>query len=98
MPGPSKSYNVAEVVAEARLKCPEIILEGFPNDPKAQFRLDPPELWDDEVNELAAEGKATDLSKKLLGDQYDAFIAAGGSNSIINLVLSKHNGVELGES
>lgn len=91
MAGPEKRYNVAEVIAEARLTKPAIILEGFPNDPSAEFRLDPPELWADQVTELAAAGKATELSRHLLGDQYEAFLAAGGGNSLVNLVLEKHS-------
>lgn len=99
MAGPVKKYNVSAVVAEARLKKPAIILTGLPRDSEAEFRVDPPELWPDEVQDLAAAGKATEVTKFLLGDQYEAFIDAGGSNAILNLVLTEHRGsMLLGES
>lgn len=99
MAGPEKRYNVADVVREARLTKPAIVLTGFPSDPEAEFRIDPPELWGDAINDAAAKGQATEVSKLLLGDQYDAFKRAGGSNSTINLVLAEHTQQEdLGKS
>lgn len=104
MAGPVKKYSVPAVVAEARLTKPAIVLDyGEGNE----FRIDPPELWTDEVQDLFIAGKGRDAVKVLLGDQYESFLAVGGSNSHVNLVLEQHrnamkgaveDGTTLGES
>lgn len=99
MGGPAKKYNVAEVVAEARLKKPAIILSygEDENGVAREFKIPDPALWGDDVLDAAASGKAHDLAHALLEDQYDAWRAAGGQMREINLVLEAHR-ANVGES
>lgn len=90
-----KRYSVPQVVAEARLKLPQIV---FDFGDGVEFSIDPPELWPDAVNDAASSGQGTEVTRLLLGDQYEAFIEAGGSNSVLNLVLQQHTGKAVGES
>ena len=89
MAGPVKKYSVPNVVAEARLKLPRIVMDFGEG---REFSIDPPELWPDAVNDAASSGKATEVTKLLLGDRYVEFLEAGGSNSVLNLVLKEHSG------
>lgn len=89
MAGPEKSYNVADVVREARLTKPAIV---FDFADKGKFRVDPPELWGDEVVEASSDGKGLEVMRLLLGgdEKVAEFKAAGGSLSVFNLVLAEH--------
>jgi hypothetical protein len=59
------------------------------------FKVDPPELWPDEVN-FARNNVAA--AKIILGDQYEAFIAAGGTALLLVGIVGEVHGVTLGES
>lgn len=61
--------------------------------------LDPPDLWPDEVAEMAQRGENISIAKALLGDDdYEAFIAAGGTAGLIAMLVADAQGVSLGES
>ena len=64
------------------------------------FVIDPPELWTDEMLALATAGDNLALSRALLGGDlaYDRFVAAGGSQAVIGLILSESAGFALGKS
>lgn len=64
------------------------------------FVVDPPELWSDDVIALATGGDNLGLSKALLGgdDVYARFVAAGGSQAVMGLVLTEMIGAALPKS
>jgi hypothetical protein len=96
----TKKYNLSAAQAEAKLKHPLIEIELDPiegSDETNSVFVEPPQLWPDEVGELAAEGKMTEVSKILLGDQYDRFKAGGGSNAILNVIIAEHSGADTGK-
>ena len=94
MTRPTKRYNLSATMSEALLKHPAIVIEL--NDGE-EVTLEPPQLWPDAVQEFAAEGKMTDASKLLLGDQYERFVHHGGTNALLNLVIAEHTKASAGE-
>lgn len=62
------------------------------------FVVDPPELWSDEVLELSQAGDNFAAARGLLGDQYEAFTAAGGSAATLLGILKEAKGLDVGES
>lgn len=62
------------------------------------FRVPPALLWPDEVTELAAAGKVKQAAVGLIGqEEYDAFVAAGGTGSLLLSMVNDAMGVSLGE-
>lgn len=58
----------------------------------------PPELWSDETREVPA-GDIVALARAIVGaDAYEAFVAAGGSASMLNAIIEEENGTTTGES
>jgi hypothetical protein len=64
------------------------------------FLVDPPELWTDEMLELAESGDNLALTKALLGgdDAYARFKAAGGSQAVMGFILSESAGFAVPKS
>lgn len=61
--------------------------------------LDPPDLWPDEVAEMAQRGENVAIAQALLSDDdYKAFLAAGGTAGVIAMLVAEAQGVNLGES
>ena len=87
-------YNLSAAESEAKLKHPCIEIEL--NNGKKVI-VEPPQLWADEVQDLAAEGKLTAVSKLLLGDQYDDFKAGGGTNALLNAIIAQHSKASSGK-
>lgn len=73
----NKKYRLAQVVAEAKDKHPEVDLEIAEGK---TVTILPPQLWDEAT--LAVADDAVAITKKLLGDNYDAYIKAGGTVGI----------------
>lgn len=89
-------YKLSDVVAEVRDEHPPIEIE---TDDGRVFTIPPIELWPDGV--LEAEGRPLQQARSLLGEDYDAFTAAGGSAALVMHVVKAHlkdRGVDLGES
>lgn len=91
-----KTYNVETVVAEARAKHPPIKMAC---GGKA-FSFDPPQLWNDDAADPKV-GPRDTMIAVLGAEQYEKFVAAGGTYSALNLVIAAwaaDQGVDLGKS
>lgn len=63
------------------------------------FRVDPPELWDDELTELSQNDDNVGLAKRLIGEEeYPAYVAAGGNAMLLMSIIAEVHGVSVGES
>jgi hypothetical protein len=94
-----KKVNLAAYKAEKQAEH-GIEIEGENGE---VFRVDPPHLWPDEVLEQldTAGGLSTGtvrVARALLGDQYDAFVAAGGSAALLSMIVEDQVRGALGES
>lgn len=62
------------------------------------FRIDPPELWPDDIQENLQSGNNIAIARALIGERYDDFVASGGSANLLVGVLGSVHGVSVGES
>jgi hypothetical protein len=64
-------------------------------DDGSVFRVDPPELWPDDI----ASATNNEAAARLImgGDPFDAFVAAGGSATLLVSIIAEAHGVSLGE-
>lgn len=68
-------------------------------DDGAVYRIDPPELWPDDIATLSANNDSVGMVRALLGDQYDAFVTTGGgSANMVAAIIQDVHGVAAGES
>lgn len=67
-------------------------------DDGGEFVVDPSVLWPDEAMALLAANDIVGAARAIIGDRYDAFIAAGGSAAILAAIIEEHAGGTLGES
>lgn len=95
MARPTKKYNLSAVEAETKLKKPMIEIELRTGK---TVTIEPPELWPDEVADLASVGKMTEMAKILLGDQYQVFKDGGGTTALLSAIIAEHTGQNVGES
>ena len=86
----AKPYNLAEIIKAEREKHGqiEIALGGGKS-----VHVDPPVLWPDEAYEVPD----VEAAKLLLGDDYAAFVDAGGTAALLFRVVKDHQGASLGE-
>lgn len=89
-----KRYRLSEVVAEVREEHPPIEIE---TDDGQVFEVPPPELWPDEVVELATT-RPVDSARLVMGERYDQFIAAGGSAGLLSVIVQRESLTRMGES
>jgi hypothetical protein len=62
------------------------------------FRLPPPEVWPDEVEELYRKREIVSMCRAIMGDEpYDRYVAAGGSASLLNAIFAEYHGTSAGE-
>ena len=62
------------------------------------FRVPPPEVWPDEVQELARDNDIIGMSKTIMGeDEYAKFCAAGGNAALVNAIFAERHGAPAGE-
>lgn len=63
-------------------------------------RVDPPELWPDEAQKLGRAGDDEGAAVALLGgqDQYDEFVAGGGTAMLLWSIVKDVHGLNAGES
>ena len=96
----TKKYNLSAAQAEAKLKHPMIEIElGAGEDKKpVSVLIEPPQLWPDEIVELSRQGKLTEASQLLLGDQFATWKQHGGTNALLNLIIEEHTKKPVGES
>ena len=71
----AKTYDLAEIIKAEREKTEPVIIKVG----ELSIALDPPVLWPDAVYEIDDIAGA----KMLLGDDYDAFCAAGGTSKML---------------
>ena len=88
-----QKFVLSKVVAEAAKKHPDIQIEITD---KLTVAIPPPQRWNDDLIDIAADAVA--LTKKLLGDKYQPFVAAGGSAMLLLEIIKESSGVSLGES
>lgn len=74
-----------------------IDIEG---DDGTVFRIEPPELWPDEVHSIDASKDPVAFARALLGgeERYAAFVAAGGTAGVLAGILDERHGTGTGES
>jgi len=87
---PRKSYDLAEVIASELAKAqPVDVIAG-----DRTFHIPPPVLWPDKVYEVGdIEG-----ARILLGDDYEAYCAAGGTAKLLSVIIAKSVGATVPES
>jgi hypothetical protein len=88
---PRKTFDLAAVIASELAKSkPLEIVAG-----DKTFTFPPPVLWPDEVFEV----NDIDSMRLLLGDDYEAFVAAGGTAKLFfGVILPEWQGATLPES
>lgn len=60
------------------------------------FRIPPPELWPDEIGKLR--GDLVAQASLLMGeDRFAAFVAAGGSATLVDAILKDQHGADAGK-
>lgn len=63
------------------------------------YRIDPPELWPDEITRMSQDEDTIGVARALIGDdRYDAFTAAGGNAMLLMSIIGETHGVTVGES
>lgn len=70
-------------------------------DDGSVFRVDPPLVWSDETLALSQDRtKVVELATSLLGgpEEYERFLAAGGSAALLSGILAEEHGADVGES
>lgn len=88
----AKKINVQELIDAKRER------EGIEFDLGGEtFTLDAPELWPDDVVALAEAGNNVGFCKAIMGDDYDRFTKAGGSQGVLGMILQSAVGVGLGK-
>lgn len=86
---PSRSYDLAEIIEAERGRNHAIeIIAG-----DVTLSIDPPILWPDKVFEVSDQRGA----RILLGDQYDAFVAAGGTARLLFDIVKRSQGATVPE-
>lgn len=61
------------------------------------FTIDPPHLWPDAALARALVGDTLGVARALLGDRYEAFVAAGGSAAMLDKIIGEQHGATPGE-
>lgn len=63
------------------------------------FRIPPPEVWPDEVNDITkGDRDAVRMAQVILGaDQYEKFCAAGGNAAMLHGIFAEVHGASPGE-
>lgn len=62
------------------------------------FRIPPPEIWPDEVSALARVQDVPGMARAILGDEkFEAFIAAGGTATLLNAIYADVHGADAGK-
>lgn len=89
----AKRVRLADYIERKR----ETGLVEVETDDGTVFAVDPPEIWGEEQIAAAKIGTNEALSRALLGDRFDEFIAKGGSPNLLMNLLSEEHGVSLGE-
>lgn len=64
------------------------------------YHIDPPELWSDDITALNDADDNIGVARALIGgdDQYEKFVAAGGSAMLLLSIIGDTHGVSVGES
>jgi hypothetical protein len=89
-----KVYDLAALVeSEVRKQYPIVFQIGG-----VEFTIPPPILWPDEVYTLQQTGEIVAAAHGLLGDQYEAFVVAGGSAAKLMAGLDQMTGATVPES
>lgn len=65
------------------------------------FRVEPPELWSDDIVSMSADRtQVIEMATALLGgeEEYERFKAAGGSAAVLSAIVADEHGLDVGES
>lgn len=63
------------------------------------FKIEPPELWSDEITTMSQNDDNIGVARALIGpDRYDAFVAAGGNAMLLMAIIGEAHGITVGES
>lgn len=62
-----------------------------------EFTIPAPETWPDEIGALALANDNVGMGRALLGDDYDVFVEAGGSASLLGAIVADEFGVSAPE-
>jgi len=87
-----RRYKLSEVVTRIREEKPAIEVE---TDDGKVYAITPPELWPDEALTLSSTNPVA--AARLVVDDYDAFVQAGGSAALVNAIVADYAGLDLGK-
>ena len=92
-----KRYKLSAVVNEIRAEHPDIEIE---TDDGQVFVVPPAQLWSDEqIKQIQNSGEnALIMARALLGDEYDKFVAAGGTAALLAHIVAESGKAGVGES
>lgn len=90
----TKSYDLAAFTENTRKKYPPIPINLTGGK---TIYVPPAQLWSDEAIEYG-DKEPVKFAQALLGDDYQAFVDAGGSAMLLNAILADFNGADTGES
>jgi len=88
-PSKPKVYDLAEIIATETKAHPPISFTAGGQT----FTIPSPILWPGDIADLSQ----NDGAKVLLGDQWEAFCAAGGNGSLLNSLVNKVLGATVPE-
>lgn len=79
------SYDLKEVIQELKDEHPPIIIHANGKD----YRILPAELWPDQSLELGATEPVTAARGLMMDDNYDEFVADGGSAGVLMHIVAR---------
>ena len=89
-----KRYDLKQVIEQEKGKAEGIeIAVG-----RKTITVPPPILWPDAAISAFADNDFLTAAQALLGDDYEAFVGAGGTALLLFNILKDHQGVSPGES
>jgi len=94
MPEDAKSYDLSAAIAEVIEKHPPIVINIGEGDP---IKVNPVQLWPDEVLELVTAEKPIEAMRMMLGDDYSRFKKAGGTAVLLLQIFKDSGGADLGK-
>ena len=88
-----RRFVLADVISDIKTERPPIEVEGD----GVTFEIPPVELWPDSIIKLS-ENDREECCRLLLGDQYDAWVAQGGTFGILNKIVGEVAGTSVEKS
>ena len=88
--------KLADVIETERAETPPIEVCELADG--TVVTVDAPALWPDSVFEAVQAERIVQAARGLLGDQYDAYAAEGGTAALLFAVIKRDQGVTIPES